>query len=909
MNAFTEIAKKSQTTGFKITPSGPEKPEVSGFQKVVDVLLTGLFVSTGIYTSLNEGTPLWEAIKQKQTFSDIIAEEYPEESPWATKPLGFTIDVLLDFTTYVTFGTGAVAKIGAKAGAKAIAVKFAGKQVAKSENAFKALAGASRVIQKTPVIGKAIEGISPGLKMRNVLNDAVPGLGDQAFNMYRHGKSTMEHSVGLEKKYAVELDKRIANLAKETGVDLTDAREALSEMIELKPGAMTNYPLATPKLTTTQKKFADLPEAQKIATDVKGKLKSYLSKEHEAGIPTAELFDDEVDYLTHVVTNKGLRWLRSPGNATKLNEALQGAGRGTINWSGGASALKPEHASMFARKFREMTTREVNDLFKKAGMKTDFFHVNPALAVEVRGSRSVRAVQNRKMLESLIETAEKAGMKKLSIKEAKNLIGKKPVWMPRSNWTATAGLDIPLKQILKMDELIEVKNLPEGGKVFYTMEPGVAKEFSNLYRTVTSQDEVNTFWKAFDSTQNWWKAWTLAPFPAYHMRNMVSNKWNNFLGGVYDPKVYSQAGKLQWKRRFGKDMTANETEIMEQAERLGVLGKGWYGADLPEDLINSLSNAKWYDRVLPGKQNIIIKKGLAFGTMVENNDRLAHFISKVGKGHSYENAALSTKKYLFDYSELTQFEKKWMKRFFPFYTWTRKNIPLQVEHIFKQPGKYAAIGKAKEAIESGNIGKPNEKYMADWMKRSGPVWFRKDPKTGNDMYLLLGGYIPAADLLRLGDPITEIASMLTPLFKVPAELAIPGGGYNFFFDSPIERIPGEPGEFLRMTRVPGTQQVMRKKYIHVLKSLRLLNEIDKMLPPKTSHKTPAPLTERIVRLASGAKLYPYDEKTAKIYYDLDINKHINQLKQMIGKAARKGQEEDIPIYLEKIRKEIDKLTN
>ena len=177
------------------------------------------------------------------------------------------------------------------------------------------------------------------------------------------------------------------------------------------------------------------------------------------------------------------------------------------------------------------------------------------------------------------------------------------------------------------------------------------------------------------------------------------------------------------------------------------------------------------------------------------------------------------------------------------------------------------------------------------------------------MYFLLGGYIPASDLLRLGDPITEIAAMLTPLFKVPAELAIPGGGYNFFFDSPIEKIPGEPGEFLRMTRVPGTQLIMKKKYIHVLKSLRLLNEIDKMLPPKTSHKTPAPLTERWVRLASGAKLYPYDEKTAKIYYDLDINKHINQLKQMIGKAARKGQEEDIPIYLEKIRKEIDKLTN
>ena len=915
---ISNISLKPQDTTLPVSSNG--KDERSGFQKVMDALNVEEYWGTGIYTHLKKGTPLNEAIKQRITYAEILGEEFPEASPWVTKPLGFVVSVLLSPSTYIGVGTlSKVGKAGAKTGKLAPTLAkqaklgerslltFGGKSIVKGENIFKGMAvTGAKIREKAPIVDEFGALFIPGHKMKKVLNEQIPGLGDQAFNIYRKGKSTMEYSVGLERKYATELDKRIVNLADEAGVDLREAREALGEMIELKSAKGLKMPKS---LTDVQRKFADMPGAQKIVAEVKERLDNMLLKEHEVGIPTAKLYDDAIDYMTHVATKPGLRWLRSPKNMTKLNEAMESLGKGKIGWAGGANPLKPEHASMIARKLREMTTKEVNEVFHKAGLKGDFFDINPALAVSVRGVRSARAIHKRQMLDSLVKEAENLGMKKLSFDDAQKLINKgESIFMPRANWAATVGKDMPVKSILKMDELVEVNKLPKDGKVFYTMEPGVAKEFSNIYKQVSDPQTVNRALKWFDSSQNWWKAWTLAPFPAYHFRNFLSNKWNNSLSGVNDIRTYIQAGRLQWKVHKGKALTKNEAEIVEQAEKLGVLGKGWYGADIPEEFFDKMRNAKWWDEVLiPGKKHVIVQQGFKVGKAIENNDRLAHFIAKVKDGYNYENAAISVKKHLFDYNELTPFEKTWMKRVFPFYTWTRKNLPLQMEYFVKNPGKFFAIARAKAAMESGEVGKSNEKYMADWMRRSAPIYLRKDPKTGNDMYFLLGGYIPAADLLKMGDPITEIASMITPLFKVPAEWLIPGGGYSFYFDSRIERIPGEPGEFLRQTRIPGTDQILTKKMIHVLRSLRLLNEIDKLLPPQTTHKTPTPLTERWVRLGTGAKLYPYDEKTAEMYYRLDIRKRVNEIKQMIRKASRKGQTEDIPIYMEKLQKEIDKL--
>jgi len=94
-----------------------------------------------------------------------------------------------------------------------------------------------------------------------------------------------------------------------------------------------------------------------------------------------------------------------------------------------------------------------------------------------------------------------------------------------------------------------------------------------------------------------------------------------------------------------------------------------------------------------------MKLGREFGVAIEDNSRIAVFFDQLNKGKSFKEASQTVRKYLFDYSELTDFEKKVMRRVFPFYTWSRKNIPLQIENVLKQPRKYQAYAKGVRAFQ------------------------------------------------------------------------------------------------------------------------------------------------------------------------------------------------------------------
>ena len=79
--------------------------------------------------------------------------------------------------------------------------------------------------------------------------------------------------------------------------------------------------------------------------------------------------------------------------------------------------------------------------------------------------------------------------------------------------------------------------------------------------------------------------------------------------------------------------------------------------------------------------------------ITEHNARAALFINSMVDGMSGAEAAQNVKKYLFDYSELTDFEKNVMRNIIPFYSWLRKNIPLQFQSLIERPAKYANVAK------------------------------------------------------------------------------------------------------------------------------------------------------------------------------------------------------------------------
>ena len=133
-----------------------------------------------------------------------------------------------------------------------------------------------------------------------------------------------------------------------------------------------------------------------------------------------------------------------------------------------------------------------------------------------------------------------------------------------------------------------------------------------------------------------------------------------------------EIGETEEKRVQSIGNRAGQMLLGLEGESLGTW-KGWK---------NALGNNAW------------LKGTRGAARITEQNARGALFIQSMIDGMSGAEAATNVKKYLFDYSELTNFEKDIMRNVIPFYTWMRKNIPLQMESLLKNPAKYANVAKA-----------------------------------------------------------------------------------------------------------------------------------------------------------------------------------------------------------------------
>ena len=195
---------------------------------------------------------------------------------------------------------------------------------------------------------------------------------------------------------------------------------------------------------------------------------------------------------------------------------------------------------------------------------------------------------------------------------------------------------------------------------------------------------------------------------------------------------------------------------------------------------------------------------------VEDIIRLGVGLDTMRWGGSVEDGLERIAKSQFDYSELTEFERNVMQRFMPFYTWTRKNVPYQLQQLGKYPNKYNAVMNAKRNLEWGT---EEEGYVPDYLLQ--PFGIRM-PFTASGARVYSVPDLPFQDLLRydptarqtgeLGDPLYGVketlqnfAWQLSPIVKTPVEMAFqkklsgygaPFTGEKVIAPQPIRSIPG-----------------------------------------------------------------------------------------------------------------------
>lgn len=547
-----------------------------------------------------------------------------------------------------------------------------------------------------------------------------------------------------------------------------------------------------------------------------------------------------------LITNKTARAIKGKHGLEKLDELLEKGKITEDQFTDAVHTLSIDevHAMPDADKMRIFGTKGV--LNKKTG-QYEIFHTDPVYYTTIRGVRG-------ELARTSAEFYNEMKARGLAVEEA----------TAPPNWVN-----------VKPKELEGFKTSPE-----------IARVLNRYSEFNTSSEVFSQVLKQYDKVHNLMKLWTLAPFPAYHTLNAIGNFWNNFLSGLKNPDMYRQALMTQISKVDKRYRPVNFTDIYgnkwttdtltEEAKKLGVIGKGQYGAEIPTTLQRELDSGKFL--TLSSRQHLL-RVGNRVGKFVEDNARMAHFINRLRAGDTAEQAAMSVKKYLFDYSDLTDFERQYLNRTFFFYTWTRKNIPLQLHSLVSNPAKFSLPFKAKYEIEKNvPISAQDEKYLAEYMKENFPIRIRFDAKNKNYEYFLLNRWLPAADILKLSK-LHEIALQMTaPLLKEPIQQIF---NYDFFFKKAIEKkqlgFMGEKEKFLGMN--------LPKRITHGMKTIRLLNEIDKLSAPDKD------LWNKIAGILSG-KVYSYNPQQGLIANAARVDEDIKVITGEIYKQAGKKRSKD-----------------
>jgi hypothetical protein len=393
--------------------------------------------------------------------------------------------------------------------------------------------------------------------------------------------------------------------------------------------------------------------------------------------------------------------------------------------------------------------------------------------------------------------------------------------------------------------------------------------------------------KVFDKIQNVWKGTATYMNPAFHSRNFLTNIWQNYLAGVKNPLVYKASMDIHNKLKNGVDLLPNEAKIWDEYLAQGTEKVGWSSGDMEKTFKDSVMSAMDMikENAFLGVPKAVNKIGGEVGQFVEGTAKLAHFISKRAEGLNPYDAGMSVKKYLFDYQDLTNFERDVLKRVVPFYTWSRKNIPLQLEAFVTNPGKQLMIQKIKDNIEVASGPDSAQAILPDWLKSASPIYVGE--KNGMHRYIKLDAFAPINDLIKLKPDVKNMLEQVSPILKLPIELAL-----NKTFFMPDQDISVQKG---LSSVVPGVGigekdffgTMIPGKLDYLARLFRPISEIEKIAWGSWQRKySNMDGFERAANTLVGGKVYEYDPNQLMKQFKFLNEKEANDIHLMIGRLRK-----------------------
>lgn len=440
------------------------------------------------------------------------------------------------------------------------------------------------------------------------------------------------------------------------------------------------------------------------------------------------------------------------------------------------------------------------------------------------------------------------------------------------------------------DEQIKAFEKNGMGSILRQVNTQTVDKANQTKKLIMERDE-KALLKVYDKFMTFFKLNQTTILPSFHIRNKMGNIFQGYLGvgsDVFNPKFHFDATKASLviddmqKLRALRPVTPNNPggkvyhwdEIVDLATTNGLIDKGFFQKDFAG---HSFTEGT---RVIPGKfdpfntnEFFAYKVGGKIGTTIDNSDRLMQFASLLRQGKSPTEASDQVVKYLFDYGDLTDFEKRVMKRIFPYYTWMRKNTPLMGRELIEQPEKFARVAK----IESGIEGMNNEEDMMDpsFISDFARDWVQTPLSLTNKFEgkdpVLFSPNLPYADLKQIplgqnsGDVTRGLFAQTAPMLKLPIELAT---NWNSFFDAPI---------------ADGTNGELSPRLLHVMSQLGAFNAAKQFVQADGADNKILALTNTFL----GQKMTAYNIEASKERIMEEVyNSHYEQgLQQVIGNGV------------------------
>jgi len=460
------------------------------------------------------------------------------------------------------------------------------------------------------------------------------------------------------------------------------------------------------------------------------------------------------------------------------------------------------------------TAKEINDNYFKG---EEMFTESSLKAGLVGSLNAIRASASRYLLD---DVAKRFGVPQSSAPSTFVQLG-------------VAGLQkeaIDLQKFIKLEDGRVALKGAQGEELFF--QPAVAEAVNDMMKILSEDPGSELLAKSYDRLTNIWKASVTSIWPAFHGRNAISNVFQHMMDIGYEslnPVNHILAGRLikysndieKISARMTQGDPAAYRELVNLQDKIVMTDSRGYQWSVGEIVTVAKNNVVAFNPNVIGQIDIMFSSrdvvehvmdttfpklgkyggpiakgsnplsqsflpfevGRSVGNKIEWQARMVDFIANLRKTGDVEHAAFQTKQFLFDYQNLTPFERNFMRRLIPFYTWTRKNLELQATTLATKPGRVALFAHGIQTVGDvwamGPLSDEERALLPKWMRDALNVVVGREK--GKVELLTTLGTPFEAPFQQLGN----LMGALNPLIKGPIEAKT---GFSFFHGRPISEV-------------------------------------------------------------------------------------------------------------------------